>query len=173
MEHERARSQFHTRNTSKCSRGVRCHHIHARPLPRKSPLHHDFAAAAGPRAPLGAPVWKPFLNFRATCLRYRIRPVPVVFRRLAFALHSSGDLTLVSNPFPHNGLLQQVAAPGDNVHDRILAAGHPQEEHVCFWTCSDRRPRVQISSDQPADTPIVEPCRLPPPSWASARWGSD
>jgi hypothetical protein len=31
---------------------------------------------------------KPFLNRLETCLRYRILPVPVVFRRLAFCPHS-------------------------------------------------------------------------------------
>lgn len=38
-----------------------------------------------PRAPLGVPVWKPFLNLRATVLRYLMRPVPTVFLRLAFS----------------------------------------------------------------------------------------
>ena len=42
-------------------------------------------AAAAPRAPLGVPVWNPFLNLRATVLRYLMRPVPVVFLRLAFS----------------------------------------------------------------------------------------
>ena len=36
-----------------------------------------------------APVWKPFENLRETVLRYRMRPVPVVFLRFAFSLHSS------------------------------------------------------------------------------------
>ena len=39
----------------------------------------------GPLAPLGAPVWNPMLNLRLTVLRYRMRPVPVVFLRLAFS----------------------------------------------------------------------------------------
>jgi hypothetical protein len=39
----------------------------------------------GPWAPLGTPVWKPFLNFLETVLRYRIRPVPVTFLRFAFS----------------------------------------------------------------------------------------
>lgn len=47
-------------------------------------LLHD-EAVTGPRVPLGNPVWKPFLNFLATVLRYRIRPVPVVFLRFAFS----------------------------------------------------------------------------------------
>lgn len=38
-----------------------------------------------PRAFLGWPTWKPFLNFRETSLRYRMRPEPVVFLRLAFS----------------------------------------------------------------------------------------
>lgn len=40
---------------------------------------------AGPLAFLGTPDWKPFLNLRVTVLRYRMRPVPVVFLRLAFS----------------------------------------------------------------------------------------
>lgn len=27
-----------------------------------------------------------------------------------------------------------------DVHLRILAEGKPQEEHSCFWMCSERRP---------------------------------
>lgn len=42
-----------------------------------------------PREPLGVPVWKSFLNLRVTVLRYRMRPVPVVFLRLAFSLQLS------------------------------------------------------------------------------------
>lgn len=39
----------------------------------------------GPRAPLGVPVWKPFLKRREMVERDRMRPVPVVFLRLAFS----------------------------------------------------------------------------------------
>ena len=42
-------------------------------------------ALVGSRAPLGRPVWNPFLNLRAMVLRYRTRPVPVTFLRLAFS----------------------------------------------------------------------------------------
>lgn len=35
------------------------------------------------------PIWKPLENLRATFLRVRMRPVPVVFLRLAFSLHST------------------------------------------------------------------------------------
>lgn len=42
-------------------------------------------AAVGPRAPFGAPFWKPFLNLRGTSLSDRMRPEPVVFLRLAFS----------------------------------------------------------------------------------------
>lgn len=38
----------------------------------------------GPFDPFGAPVWNPFLNFRGISFIVRIRPVPVVFLRLAF-----------------------------------------------------------------------------------------
>lgn len=41
--------------------------------------------AVGPRAPFGAPDWKPFLNLRGTSLSERVRPEPVVFLRLAFS----------------------------------------------------------------------------------------
>lgn len=41
------------------------------------------------------PIWKPLENLRATFLRVRMRPVPVVFLRLAFSLHST-DLLSVS-----------------------------------------------------------------------------
>lgn len=50
-----------------------------------SPLLSTFYGLAGPRAPLGVPVWKPFLNRREMVDRDRIRPVPVVFLRLAFS----------------------------------------------------------------------------------------
>jgi len=48
-----------------------------------------YALAGTPRAPLGAPVWKPLLNLREMPLRLRMRPVPVVFLRLAFSLQLS------------------------------------------------------------------------------------
>ena len=37
-----------------------------------------------PLAPFGAPVWKPFLNFRGISFIDRIRPVPIVFLLFAF-----------------------------------------------------------------------------------------
>lgn len=40
---------------------------------------------SAPRAPLGVPTRKPFLNLRETSDRERMRPVPVVFLRLAFS----------------------------------------------------------------------------------------
>ena len=40
---------------------------------------------AGPRAPFGVPSWKPFFALRETVDRDRMRPVPVVFLRLAFS----------------------------------------------------------------------------------------
>lgn len=42
-------------------------------------------ALVGPREPAGAPIWKPFLKRRETWDRDRMRPVPVVFLRLAFS----------------------------------------------------------------------------------------
>lgn len=60
--------------------------------PRQS---HDEVDA--PRAPLGVPVWKPFLNLRGTSFNDRIRPVPVVFLLLAFSdqLSASSLATVV------------------------------------------------------------------------------
>jgi hypothetical protein len=52
-------------------------------------MHLSAYSVFGPLAPLGAPVWNPFLNLLATCFRCLILPVPVVFRLLAFSLHSS------------------------------------------------------------------------------------
>lgn len=46
---------------------------------------YEEAETAGPWAPLGTPVWKPFLNFLDTVLRYLMRPVPVTFLRFAFS----------------------------------------------------------------------------------------
>ena len=43
------------------------------------------ALTDGPFAPAGAPTRNPLLNLRLTVLRYRMRPVPVVFLRLAFS----------------------------------------------------------------------------------------
>lgn len=56
-------------------------------LLRSSRLHGRFVyeETVGPLAPLGVPVWNPLLNLRLTVLRYRMRPVPVVFLRLAFS----------------------------------------------------------------------------------------
>lgn len=48
-------------------------------------MHPYSALLAGPLESFGTPVWKPFLNFRGTPFMCRIRPVPVVFLRLAFS----------------------------------------------------------------------------------------
>ena len=50
------------------------------------------ALVDGPLASLGAPVWKPFLNFLGTPFMCLIRPVPVVFLRLAFSPQLSAIL---------------------------------------------------------------------------------
>jgi hypothetical protein len=92
-------------------------------------LPHDAGALLGPRAPFGAPVRKPFLARRPIVLRKRHRPEPVVFLRLAFSLQLSARHS--------QGPLQDW--PSD-VHFRMLAAGYPQAEHVCFWMWRDRRP---------------------------------
>ncbi len=55
------------------------------------PSHDDFSPA--PRAPLGVPVWKPFLNRRGTSFSDRMRPVPVVFLRFAFSPQLSDDVS--------------------------------------------------------------------------------
>lgn len=63
---------------------------------------------------MGAPIWKPFLKRREMVERDRMRPVPVVFLRLAFS---------------------------DQLYFLVLAAGYPQEAQVCFWMCRERRPQ--------------------------------
>jgi len=60
-----------------------------------SRVYADEEAAAGPRAPLGVPFWKPFLKRRGTDLSERMRPVPVVFLLLAFSPQLSVALWLV------------------------------------------------------------------------------
>ena len=57
--------------------------------------NHD---SPGPRDPLGLPDWNPFANFRATCLRLLILPVPVVFLRFDFSpqLSKSTNISVCS-----------------------------------------------------------------------------
>ena len=65
-----------------------CHHpVHPSLSPPRTPLYDALLVpfSPGPRAPFGVPVWNPFLNLLGTSFRYRIRPVPVVFLRLAFS----------------------------------------------------------------------------------------
>lgn len=51
----------------------------------KSPIpNKPYFEIIGPFAPLGVPVWNPFLNLRGMSFSVRMRPVPVVFLRLAF-----------------------------------------------------------------------------------------
>lgn len=57
-----------------------------------------MVAVEAPRAALGEPVWNPFLNLRATVLRYRMRPVPTVFLRFAFSDQLSVTLSALSPP---------------------------------------------------------------------------
>lgn len=59
---------------------------------------HD---AEGPRAPAGAPTRKPFFCRRSTVLRYRMRPEPVVFLRLAFSPQLSVRTSYVNVTFFH------------------------------------------------------------------------
>ena len=61
-------------------------------LPPIQPLRHTLFCrhriiyeVVGPLAPAGVPILKPLENLRDTVLRYRVRPVPVVFLRLAFS----------------------------------------------------------------------------------------
>lgn len=65
------------------------------------------------------PVWKPFLKRRETSARYRMRPVPVVFLRLAFSLQLSVSRAWVSLLALRAGV---VCGQG-NVHFLVLAAG--------------------------------------------------
>jgi hypothetical protein len=95
-----------------------------------SNIYDDAGALLGPRAPLGAPVRKPFLARRPIVLRKRHRPEPVVFLRLAFSLQLSA----------RHGQRPTLQDWASDVHFRMLAAGYPQAEHVCFWMWRDRRP---------------------------------
>lgn len=80
------------------------------PQRSSAPPYEDVC---GPLAPFGAPCLKPFFDLRATVLRYRHRPLPVVFLLNALALHW---------------------------YSRIFAAGYPHFEQVCFWMWRERRP---------------------------------
>jgi hypothetical protein len=72
-----------------------------------------------------------------------MRPEPVVFLRLAFSPQLS-ELNMLAKmpscrvPFPSREYVRGEL--GENVHCRILAAGYPHEEQVCFWMWRDRRP---------------------------------
>jgi hypothetical protein len=102
--------------TAKASRPFR------NPQIPKTPSNHCTIAVAeeAPRAALGLPSRKPFLNLRPTVLRYLMRPVPVVFLRLAF----SDQLSVSCQPWCSSS----SASSGYrvNLHFRILAAGYPQ-----------------------------------------------
>lgn len=79
-----------------------------------------------------------------------MRPVPVVFLRLAFSdqlsvLPRCQHPALVLLPCLldlFHGWVAVRARVGASVHVHflVLAAGKPQEAHVCFWMCRDRRP---------------------------------
>ena len=121
-----------------------------------------------PRAPLGTPVWKPFLNRRAMVPRYRMRPVPVVFLRFAFSdqltvwffsvseglfspppcffpgsnlpsLHSS-SVSRKSPPASRRKSRNRWPGIGESVHFRVLAAGYPHEAQSLVWLWKERRP---------------------------------
>ncbi len=92
-------------------------------------------ALAGSRAPLGRPVWKPFLNFRATVLRYRTRPVPVTFLRLAFS-----DQLSVSS-------CQNFSSPVWAVwHARLLSTRHGIEHARKHFRLVGQRTLANLSS---------------------------
>jgi len=112
-----------------------------------------YAEVDGPRAPFGAPDWKPLLNLRLMCLRVLMRPVPVVFLLLAFSPQLSVDVLVLvikemsrgrvgSVRFLVEGRCATVVRGKDyeNVHLLMLLLGYPQLEHVCFWTWRDRLP---------------------------------
>lgn len=92
---------------------------------RRSPFRCRSARWAGPaygleapRAPLGVPIWKPFLKRREMVDRDRMRPVPVVFLRLAF----SDQLSVC--PACQRPVLVRVPVrrpPIDVVVDRLMA----------------------------------------------------
>lgn len=60
-----------------------------------------------------------------------MRPVPVVFLRLAFSPQLTATCQLHCSSC--TGLMV-------NLHLRVLAAGYPHEEQVCFWMWRERRP---------------------------------
>lgn len=104
--------------------------IHNRLPNRAIPFRTLYSALAGPLASFGAPVWKPFLKRRVTPLRYRMRPVPVVFLRFAFspqlsepvlAIFSSSRVT----PVPRAVLLDWIEHTLTDLSSRITA----------WWTC--------------------------------------
>jgi len=76
------------------------------------------AAAARLRDFATVPSRNPFLNRRWTSFIWRMRPVPVVFRRMAFTLQ---------------------------LYLRIRFAGYPHAEQRCFWMWYDERPHRRHS----------------------------
>lgn len=60
-----------------------------------------------------------------------MRPVPVVFLRLAFSPQLTATRQLHDSSRTN---------PAVHIHLRVLAAGYPHEEQVCFWMWRDRRP---------------------------------
>jgi hypothetical protein len=79
-----------------------------------------------------------------------MRPVPVVFLRLAFSLQLSVWPGSASDLLPplHPSSMCRVSSgvySSDNVHFLMEAAGYPQEAQVCFWMWKARRPSVRVS----------------------------
>lgn len=107
-----------------------------------------------PRAPFGWPCWKPLENLRETSLSERMRPLPVVFLRLAFSPQLSVESALVlvrelwsfsmfvwvRALLPGDAMMAAVKWNRDHVHFLMLALGYPQLEQVFFCTCMERRP---------------------------------
>ncbi len=101
------------------------------------------ALAVGPLESFGTPVWKPFLNRRGTPFKCLMRPVPVVFLRLAFSPQLSVYLLAqvpTGTPFAFPRIVLEDVRY--HIHCLILAAGYPHDEQVCFWMWRDRRPEV-------------------------------
>ena len=116
-----------------CSKPSRKTPALTRSIPFTFP-HHALLydeADCGPRAPLGTPVLKPFFCLRATVLSVLMRPVPVVFLRLAFSPQLSVPVLATLCPTSSSGpfrIAQYSVAGGGgrtlpNASARVSAVG--------------------------------------------------
>lgn len=90
----------------------------------------------GPLAPLGVPVWKPFLKRRATPPRCRMRPVPSVLLRLAFSLQLS--IPSHSCQYTCSGFIRSQLT----IRGRSISARARRQAGACGRTLPHRSSRV-------------------------------